>query len=558
MMERGTRKKCQLCDNRFHTDIQISNHMSSNDNHHWGGRYPPPSRGRGYRRGGGQFHRQPQGGHRPPGRDAPPPYHPHGNTNQHQPRQQSHHNQNRFNPHEGGVRDHHHYDHKRQKTGHSSSGNNNNNSSSSDYYGGNNATHRLRQDNTPGPSIPQAQSEAVEIPQNSLGSTRNEAEPTSASTNPETTTTTATRTDLTHATTTCGDENSVPLIDTKDEYLPFRKDSTGYWNDPTILQEKLVAAVRTPLCVLHLAFRFVSEISSQIRIYLSFYSQLPSDAQALRKLPPHKYEPDFKERLQRSYTTVMRRLLAEVAKRPPASGGYSSSSDYDSDDDYDRVDMRAPPTDPVLAQRKLLKEVAENPAVHFGFQCYSAKEFDMWCCCPMGQKLQKERYTGCGSHSRMRPRDFVAHLISEHSGKGPLNDHKVVYQFLECLYSKVYQDRNNIRYDHEAITNDMKQRNGFWRVRNAEEYRYVQDQLESAFVFFVSFGYLTWSISFSLFLLSLLLSGIEQENALMESFQALKLQLDESANQIDEDFHVRGKLIRFLSLVLLYSVSLTT
>lgn len=123
--------------------------------------------------------------------------------------------------------------------------------------------------------------------------------------------------------------------------------------------------------------------------------------------------------------------------------------------------MRAAPADPVLAHRKLLKQVAENPAVHFGFHCYCAKKFDKWCCCPIA---------GCRSDT-MRPSELVDHLNSKQNS----NDHNLIFRFLKSLYSKVYQDGGGKKYDHEGITKDIKERNGFWRVRNADEYRCVRE-----------------------------------------------------------------------------------
>ncbi len=220
--------------------------------------------------------------------------------------------------------------------------------------------------------------------------------------------------------------------------------------------------------------------------------QFPSDAQALQTLPPYHYEPDFKQRLQRSYTTVISELKSQPATRPPPVSLPSKQSHPPSDDDsdsYDSDDSDRPvmklvsstkpattPSDPVLPYRKLLKEVAENPAVHFGFQCYWAREFDKWCACPMGQKLSRgQKNTECRSNKRMEPRAFVAHLISEQESGSEehCKDHRVVHRFLQCLYSNVYRE-GETWYSHQAITTDNIERKGFFRVRNTEQFRYVQ------------------------------------------------------------------------------------
>ncbi|GAX17523.1 hypothetical protein FisN_18Lh168 [Fistulifera solaris] len=281
------------------------------------------------------------------------------------------------------------------------------------------------------------------------------------------------------------EESLVNIDESHDPYLPFREATTGYWNDPEILQNQLLAT-------------------------------FPSEQQALQTLPPYKYEQDFKKRLQLSYSIVIDKLQADLARHLPAA---SPSDDDDDDDDScyddtddsldrDRMDVRPTNTtaDPLLAQRILLQKVAEHPAVHFGFQCLAVHDFDMWCACPMGEKLKLGRSI-CSSNARMRPKDFMAHL-NQHASQGIQSEHGVVCHFLECLYSNVYQDNNGTTYPHEAVAKNEAQRQGFQRLQAESEY-------------------------------SLLHNGISVENDLMDQFQLVKLQLEETRAGVEDDLKAR-------------------
>ncbi len=228
----------------------------------------------------------------------------------------------------------------------------------------------------------------------------------------------------------------------------------------------------------------MATLSLSLSFFLSFwkntliqfvvtYTQFPSEKQTLQKLPPYKYEEDFKERLQRSYSIVINKLQADLARHPPAASLSDDNSCYDSDDSLgrDRMDWRPTATtaDPLLGQRILLQKVAEHPAVHFGFHCLAVHDFDMWCVCPMGEKLKLGRSL-CNSSARMRPKDFMAHL-NQHASQGIQSEHGVVCHFLECLYSNVYQDNNGTKYPHEAVAKNEAQRQGFQRLQAESEYR---------------------------------------------------------------------------------------
>jgi hypothetical protein len=258
------------------------------------------------------------------------------------------------------------------------------------------------------------------------------------------------------------------VIDESDPYLPFRGVFKGYWNDPTILQNKLLATVSLfiPSCS---SLFFLSK--QTLTQFVVKYTKFPSEKDALQKLPPYKYEEDFKERLRQSYSIVVQELQADLARPMPAAS--SSDDDYGSDEDYDRDRMVLRPTattgDSLLARRELLQKVAEHPAVHFGFQCLAEHEFDKWCRCPMGEKWGLVQ-PHCNHDSRLRPKELMDHL-NKLAGQGMHNEHGVVRRFLECLYGNVYQDDKGIKYPHEAVAKNEEQRRGFQRLRAKNEYR---------------------------------------------------------------------------------------